>query len=256
MRVMKRFLALFLSLALLPCVSLGAAEGYAMAMGEVIVYLDSSLSREYGTLGDASVVYVVQQTETNGNRAAYTLIFGVEGVLRLGYADAADLMPLGAIEAELYESGLGESLLYNGRARLVNCAFTLAGATATPVPPSPTPLATVAAAAWETPRADGGNDPTEAPASAGSVRILVEPEDIYAFNGEEFVLAVGAEGAVSYQWQYFDGETWKDSVMSQATASAMQLVAFTGGRDRVYRCELTGRDGVKCYTREVRVFVR
>ena len=233
----KTILLLCLAVCLLLPGQAGAAqEGYAMSMGEVRVYLDHDLTRLYGTLGDSSVVYVVQSQQT-ARGGVYTLIFGVDGVLRLGYAAAADMAPLGAMEAEMYEASAQNALLYNGRIRLLNCVFALYGATPTAAPtPVPTPEPALPPARASVP--EGGAPaltplphvtpyvkPTAAP---NGITVLIEPEDVYAFNGEEFVLAVAAEGAVSFRWQYFDGEGWTDSVMSQAGQPAMKLVAFTG----------------------------
>ena len=258
----KRILLLCLAACLLLPGTAAAQEGYAMSMGEVRIYLDHDLTRLYGTLGDSSVVYVVQSQET-ARGGVYTLIFGVDGVLRLGYAAAADMVPLGAMEAEMYEAGAQNALLYNGRIRLLNCAFALYGVTAAPTAaptpePTPAPVLTPAvegAAAELTPlpHVTAYVKPTAAP---NGITILIEPEDVYAFNGEEFILSVAAEGAVSFRWQYFDGEGWTDSVMSQAGQPAMKLVAFTGGRDRIYRCVLTARDGSTVCTREVHIFVQ
>ncbi len=256
-RVLKRILLLCLVLGLLLPGTAGAdQEGYAMAVGEVRIYLDHGLTRLYGTLGDASVVYVVQ-ARASKEGTVYTLIFGVDNVLRLGYASAEDLMPLGSMETEMYESGAVDCMLYNGRIRLLNCRFALYGVT---VPPAPTPSPT---AAWYvrteeqgiTPLPEGTGYARQA-VSAGGITILVQPADVHAFNGEEFILAVAAEGAVSCQWQYYDGEEWKDSLMSQAASPAMTLVAFSGGRERIYRCVLTGRDGTTVCTREAHIYVQ
>ena len=89
------------------------------------------------------------------------------------------------------------------------------------------------------------------PVNDGSIVILMQPADQYGFNGESVVLAVGAENVKDYQWQYFDGEEWKDSVMQQANLPAMQLVVFPAGTPRMYRCKLTGLDNNVVYTNEV-----
>jgi hypothetical protein len=96
--------------------------------------------------------------------------------------------------------------------------------------------------------------PTKPPSSC--VEIVVPPTDVSGYSGEEVVLAVGATGALSYMWQYFDGRAWVDSSMEQAASPAMKLVVFEGGRERIYRCVITGTDRTKVYTEPVRIIVQ
>ena len=119
---------------------------------------------------------------------------------------------------------------------------------ATPSPiPTVTPLVTAAPLTLPP-------TPTKPPSSC--VEIVVPPTDVSGYSGEEVVLAVGATGALSYTWQYFDGRAWVDSTMEQASSPAMKLVVFEGGRERIYRCVITGTDRTKVYTEPVRIIVQ
>ena len=115
--------------------------------------------------------------------------------------------------------------------------------------PSPIPTVTPTAAPVTLPPT-----PTKPPSSG--VEIVVPPTDVSGYSGEEVVLAVGATGALSYMWQYFDGRAWVDSSMEQASSPAMKLVVFEGGRERIYRCVITGTDRTRVYTDPVRIIVQ
>ncbi len=163
-------------------------------------------------------------------------------------------------EADLSPSPTGETRDAAGTAPAVRETVTPlpaagygASETAGTERPVPTPLPTVTPRVTREP-ATPPPTPTKDPSSC--VDILVPPTDVGGFSGEEVVLAVGATGAASYRWQYFDGSEWTDSVMEQASSSAMKLVVFEGGRERIYRCVIKGTDGTEVYTDPVRIIVQ
>ena len=83
-----------------------------------------------------------------------------------------------------------------------------------------------------------------------SVKIISQPEDWEAENGESVTLTVEAENVVSYQWQYStnNGTTWQNS------GSKTKSITFTVSdavKKMIRRCVLTGKDGVVVYTNEI-----
>lgn len=130
----------------------------------------------------------------------------------------------------------------------------------TPVPaptPEPTPRPTPSPLPTVTPTpAPVTLPPTPTKNPSSCVNVIVPPTDVSGFSGEEVVLAVGATGAASFQWQFWDGYAWVDSVMEQASSSAMKLVVFEGGRERIYRCVIRGTDRSVVYTEPVRIIVQ
>ncbi len=272
--------------ALFLLMSAAVAEGYMLVFGSLEVYGDRELTELLGEIGDASIIYA-EAAEDTGNGRVFTIIFGHDGVLRTGYSSGGTLIPLMPAEAEAYAAQAGDGMVHSGDVRLLNADFTPAreetGAeedilfssvpaassspAVSPLPwqepefeveeeasgavPSPIPTVTpiVTSAPVTLPPT-----PTRDPSSC--VNIIVPPTDVSGYSGEEVVLAVGAEGARSYCWQYFDGSAWVDSSMEQASSPAMKLVVFEGGRERIYRCVITGTDGTRVFTEPVRIIVQ
>ncbi len=283
--------ALALLAVLMLTLSAAAAEGYMMVFGSLTVYADRELTVPLGEIRDASIVYVPASGEAEDD-PVYAVVFGDRWVLRTGYAAGGALMPLMPQEAERYAEEAREGMRYSENVFLLNAYFVAAketdepdetgaaeetvtseeadaaeetvtaketdapeetpGPTAVPTPPvTPSPLPTVTPTPVPVTLPP---TPTKNPASR--VNVVVPPTDVAGFSGEEVVLAVGVTGAAAYQWQYFDGTTWVDSVMEQATAPAMKLVVFEGGRERIYRCVIRGTDGTTVYTEPVRIIVQ
>ena len=84
--------------------------------------------------------------------------------------------------------------------------------------------------------------------------IVDEPVDFEGEIGDIATFTVNATGVVSYQWQYsYNGNDWNvTGVTGNKTATI--TVEITENRMRsLYRCELTGPDGLKLYTQAVRM---
>ena len=148
----------------------------------------------------------------------------------------------------------------DGRREEYETTLPAAAPEITPVPaptPEPTPRPTPSPLPTVTPTpAPVTLPPTPTKNPSSCVNVIVPPTDVSGFSGEEVVLAVGATGAASFQWQYWDGYAWVDSVMEQASSSAMKLVVFEGGRERIYRCVIRGTDRSVVYTEPVRIIVQ
>ena len=273
--MMKRaFRGISVLLAVLAAlVSAAAAEGYMMVFSSLRVYGDREMTAYLGEIRDASVIYV-SSVEEGEKGPVYTVAFGDHWILRTGYASGGSLMPLMPMEAEAYALEAADGMRYSEEVRLLNADFVPAektsekdeasapttpqpAETASPAPTvrvTPSPLPTVTPK--PTPAATATLPPTPTKNPASCVSIVIPPTDVSGFSGEEVVLAVGATGAASYQWQYFDGYRWVDSVMEQAASPAMKLVVFEGERERIYRCVIRGTDGTTVYTEPVRIIVQ
>ena len=215
-------------------------EGYVRVQGEVTVYADTALTDVMGVIQDASVVYVTEASEDEGY---YTIAFGVNWVVRIGYIRDDSVMPMTGIEQEAYLTMARDALTIRD-IYLLNVGFDLheedlSPNQETPLPTmAPTPLPTVA--------------PFTVSASGNGIHVIMQPVDQSGFNGEMVVLAVGAENVKEYQWQYLKDGEWVDSVMSQATSAAMKLVVFPSAQ-RMYRCKMTGTYGDVVYSDTVAI---
>ncbi len=290
-RALKGAAALLTALVIL--LSAAAAEGYMMVFGSLKVYADRELKVYLGEIGDASIVYADAAEEMEYGTVV-TVVFGDNWILRTGYVSGGALMPLLPAEAEAYAREAADGMMYAGGVRLLNASFVPAkedgstpdaaaaeGTAGWDIPeasgapaPASTPLPEKTPefeVSEETPRATPSPIPTVTPLVTAApvtlpptptkppsscVEIVVPPTDVSGYSGEEVVLAVGATGALSYMWQYFDGRAWVDSSMEQAASPAMKLVVFEGGRERIYRCVITGTDRTKVYTEPVRIIVQ
>ena len=257
-------------------------------LGEIgdasIVYADAEEEAEYGTVvtvvfgdnwilrtgyvsGGALMPLLPAEAEAYAQEAADGMLY--TGGVRLLNVSFAPAREDGTISDEAVPAGdAGAAEEGPDVPEAVGTPESSAAPDATPVPGQETEFEV---AEEETPRAIPSPIPTITPLVTAapvtlpptptrppnsSVQIVVPPTDVSGYSGEEVVLGVGATGALSYQWQYFDGTAWVDSVMEQAASPAMKLVVFEGGRERIYRCVITGTDRTKVYTEPVRIIVQ
>ena len=218
-------------------------EGYVRVQGDTTVYADTDLKEIMGTIQDASVVYV---TETDDERQVFTIAFGYDWVVRIGYIEGQSVFPLSFFEQDTYLNMARDGLVIRD-IYLLNVGFTLAPdetqqSGASPMPTAaPTPLPTVVPS-W-----------SSSSSSSQAVNVIMQPVDQVGFNGEMVVLAVGAENVRDYQWQFFKDGEWVDSTMSQSQSAAMKLVVFPTADARIYRCKMTGLYGDVVYSNVVTI---
>lgn len=84
--------------------------------------------------------------------------------------------------------------------------------------------------------------------------ITAQPQNHTATGPEEYVLKVIAAGAVSYQWEVFDGESW--SAISGATSDTLTISIDSSMNGWRYRVLVTGADGSTVVSKAAQIAVK
>lgn len=84
--------------------------------------------------------------------------------------------------------------------------------------------------------------------------ITAQPQNHTATGPEEYVLTVIAAGAVSYQWEVFDGESW--STIPGATSDTLTISIDSSMNGWRYRVLVTGADGSTVTSKAAQIAVK
>lgn len=84
--------------------------------------------------------------------------------------------------------------------------------------------------------------------------ITAQPQNHTATGPEEYILTVIAAGAVSYQWEVFDGESW--STIPGATSDTLTINIDPSMNGWRYRVIVTGADGSTIVSKAAQIAVR
>lgn len=84
--------------------------------------------------------------------------------------------------------------------------------------------------------------------------ITAQPQNHTATGPEEYVLKVIAAGAVSYQWEVFDGESW--STIIGATSDTLTINIDSSMNGWRYRVLVTGADGSTVVSKAAQIAVK
>ena len=84
--------------------------------------------------------------------------------------------------------------------------------------------------------------------------ITAQPQNHTATGPEEYILTVIAAGAVSYQWEVFDGESW--STIPGATSDTLTINIDSSMNGWRYRVLVTGADGSTIVSKAAQIAVR
>lgn len=84
--------------------------------------------------------------------------------------------------------------------------------------------------------------------------ITAQPQNHTATGPEEYVLKVIAAGAVSYQWEVFDGESW--STISGATSDTLTISIDSSMNGWRYRVLVTGADSSTVVSKAAQIAVK
>lgn len=84
--------------------------------------------------------------------------------------------------------------------------------------------------------------------------ITAQPQNHTALGVEDYVLTVIAAGAVSYQWEVFDGESW--STIPGATSDTLTITIYPSMDGWRYRVLVTGADGSTVVSKAAQIAIR